>query len=268
MIRKLIDKVIRVSYKETSVNNIAKQKFPDHLHDFYEIMIVFKSDISFVSDVSVHYLTSDNLIIIPPLKYHHVQTVDKAQSYKRLVFWFTINNETHEEFDRLLNDLSVINFSKNEEIVSYVHMFLNLMQKCDEKRLYEIAEAFITNLLYSVLYFDFTYEKQGKLNPLVTEVVEYLNTHLNQQNSLSKLSKQFACSTSQLAKLFKQTMHISIINYVREKQLLQAKKDILEGKNPTVVCYDYGFNDYSGFYKSFKKQFGVSPSKIVQKKYK
>lgn len=265
MTRKLIDKMIRVSYKETAVTDIAKQKFRDHLHDFYEIMIVFKSDISFVSDVSVHHLSSDNLIIIPPLKYHHVQTVDNTQSYKRLVFWFTVNTDDHAEFKQLLSDLSVINFSKNPEIVSYVHLFLDLMQRCgDNHRLYEMGEAFITNLLYSVLYFDFTYEKQVRLNPLVIEVVEYLNTHLNQQITLSDLSKQFACSTSQLAKLFKQTMHISIINYVREKQLLQAKKDIINGKNPTVVCFDYGFNDYSGFYKSFKKQFGVSPSKILK----
>jgi AraC-like DNA-binding protein len=259
---KLIDKVIRCSYKDdASVNTYKNQKYPDHLHDFYEIMILFKDNISFVTDESVQHLYANNLIIIPPLKYHHAQ-VTESTDYKRLILWFTINIEGHKEFDQLLKNISVVNFSENEEIISYIYMFLNLIHHCDKKHLYEIAEAFITNLLFTIRYSNVVYEKQIHFNPIVAEVVEYLNSNLHQQNTLKALSKHFAISSSHLAKLFKSTMHISIINYVREKQLLQAKKDILDGKKPTLVYFDYGFNDYSSFYKSFKKQFGVSPNKI------
>ena len=263
---KLIDKVIRCSYKDdTSVNTYKSQKYPDHLHDFYEILILFKDGISFVTDENIHHLYANNLIIIPPLKYHHAQ-IEENTDYKRLVLWFTVNeSENYTDIIQLLKNISVINFSANSGIVSFIQTFLELIQSCDKKRLYEIAGAFVTSLLFMIRYSNIKYSEQTKVPPIVTEVVQYLNTNLHKQHTLTELSKHFAVSSSHLAKIFKSTMHISIIDYVREKQLLQAKKDIIEGKRPTLVCFDYGFNDYSCFYKSFKKKFGVSPNEIKVK---
>lgn len=260
---KLIDRVIRCSYKDdASVNTYKNQKYPDHLHDFYEILILFKDGISFVTDENIHHLYANNLIIIPPLKYHHAQ-IESNTDYKRLVLWFTINeSDRYADIMQLLKNISVIDFSANPSIVSSTQTFLELMQNCDNKHLYEIAEAFVTNLLFTIRYSNVKYSEQTKVHPIVTEVVQYINENLHKQYTLTELSKHFAVSSSHLAKIFKSTMHISIINYVREKQLLQSKKDIMEGKKPTLVCFDYGFNDYSCFYKSFKNKFGVSPNKI------
>ncbi len=52
--------------------------------------------------------------------------------------------------------------------------------------------------------------------------------------------------------------------YMREVKLNIAAKMIRKGGKPVEVCYLSGFSDPSYFSSSFKKQFGVSPSKYMK----
>ena len=56
-------------------------------------------------------------------------------------------------------------------------------------------------------------------------------------------------------------MHISIYKYILQKKLIRAHKLISEGTNAVDAALLCGFNEYSGFYKVYKKHFGFSPSK-------
>ena len=58
---------------------------------------------------------------------------------------------------------------------------------------------------------------------------------------------------------------MSIHKYVLEKRLILANKKIRQSVNPTVAASECGFADYSGFYRQYKKMFGVSPAKSKTK---
>ena len=55
-------------------------------------------------------------------------------------------------------------------------------------------------------------------------------------------------------------MNISIHQYILKKKLVMAHHKILDGIPATQAAIDCGFNDYSGFYKQFKKMFNKAPS--------
>ncbi len=50
-----------------------------------------------------------------------------------------------------------------------------------------------------------------------------------------------------------------------EKRLILANKKIRQSVNPTVAASESGYADYSGFYRQYKKMFGVSPAKSKTK---
>lgn len=98
-----------------------------------------------------------------------------------------------------------------------------------------------------------------------TELVSYINSHLYEDISLESVSKHFYMSTSQVNRLFRQTVGSSLWEYVLAKRLLAAKAMITEGKPAGSACLACGFNDYSAFYRAYKQRFGHPPRADAQR---
>ena len=47
--------------------------------------------------------------------------------------------------------------------------------------------------------------------------------------------------------------------YVTQRRLIAAKTLIEKGQRLEAVAAQTGFTDYSGFYRAFKQEFGISP---------
>lgn len=62
------------------------------------------------------------------------------------------------------------------------------------------------------------------------------------------------------SRVFKSEMNMSIMEYVQERRLLLASKEIFEGRKIIDVSYDYQYDTHSGFSKAFKKKFGFTPT--------
>ncbi len=48
-----------------------------------------------------------------------------------------------------------------------------------------------------------------------------------------------------------------------EKRLEGCRNAILSGVPAVRVCTDFGYHDYSFFYRSFRKKYGVSPKEYA-----
>ena len=73
-------------------------------------------------------------------------------------------------------------------------------------------------------------------------------------------------SKSYLHYIFENQLNITPKKYILSKKLLHAQQDIRNGDNPTQVYSNYGFLNYSSFYRAYIKRFGYSPSNEFQGK--
>ena len=80
--------------------------------------------------------------------------------------------------------------------------------------------------------------------------------------SLERLAKEFYVSKYYIAHLFKDSIGMSIHQYITKKRLLACKEAILGDTGISTAYQMFGFGDYSSFYRAFKKEYGVSPKEF------
>jgi signal transduction histidine kinase/ligand-binding sensor domain-containing protein/DNA-binding response OmpR family regulator len=96
----------------------------------------------------------------------------------------------------------------------------------------------------------------------VQKVISFINENIENSNYNSKnLADELNLSESQLYRKLKALSTYSTAIFIR-KIRLQRAKILLETTNKTVseICYKTGFNEPSWFSKTFKQEFGFSPS--------
>ena len=97
-------------------------------------------------------------------------------------------------------------------------------------------------------------------HPITHDAINYIHAHIQKNMQVSNIADALHVSASHLMHVFKRDLHISIYKYVTEKKLILAKEKIEKGMPPMQAAALCGFNEYSGFYKMYKKMFECSPS--------
>jgi len=103
------------------------------------------------------------------------------------------------------------------------------------------------------------YTNAAKDNSKINDIINFITINLHRKITLKELEKKFFINKFYLCHLFKDIVGCTVIDYISECKVSQAKKMLKEGVSPSNVCTQLGFDDYSNFYRLFKKLTGVSP---------
>jgi len=108
-----------------------------------------------------------------------------------------------------------------------------------------------------------TLEERGKeirTNPLVVRITKYIHRNLSQKITLAKIGKKMFFSPVYCDTVFKREMGRSIIDYLIEARMNEAKRLLLDGGIAlTAVAESVGYTDYNYFSRTFKKRTGYTP---------
>jgi len=96
-------------------------------------------------------------------------------------------------------------------------------------------------------------------------VIDYIEEHLTDDLSLEDISEHARVSDYHFRKIFFYLTGLTLSEYIKNRRLSEANRDLLRGEKVTDVAYKYGYQSMDGFTRAFKKWSGFLPSDVMKK---
>lgn len=94
--------------------------------------------------------------------------------------------------------------------------------------------------------------------------MDYIEQHLTEEISLEEISRYAGVSDYHFRKIFYYLSGMTLSEYIRNRRLSEANKDLLNKESVTDVAYKYGYESIDGFTRAFKAWSGFLPSEVAK----
>ena len=242
-----------------------------HSHNFYELLYCRNTCGAeyLVGSERYRVQKGDIILIAPGISHRPLLPAQMTEPYVRDVLWISTDfmEDLLRAFPLIAPDSNryaalLRTDSKWQEYISA--LFRNGILESEQQAYgWEMALAGNTIQLIALLYRAFMEHSVAPLKAekpeLLNRVMAYVEAHLEEKITLQDMAHTFYVSESSISHTFREKMGISFYRYVTQRRLIAAKVLIAEGIVLDVVGRQVGFSDYSGFYRAFKQEYGISP---------
>ena len=250
-----------------------------HSHNAVELYLTLSDLPDVLLNDTVSAVPAGTMIIIPPFCVHQLYHI-AGTYYERYIL--SINS----------NWLDAV-FCEQEDALSYLKRSTSpLLLTLDAPGKEELIAKMTTLLAFSKVtapdamacFFDLLAalnEMVGRLSPesnqffpisstqkSINEMIAYIQEHIHENITVTDLAKHFYLHPDYLSRLFKSHAHISVSHYITLQKISSAQSLLREGYTVTQVQEKLGYSSYAYFFKAFKKNTGISPSKYRDQYFK
>lgn len=225
-----------------------------HCHAEFEMISVLQGDISIMAQGRSYRLGEHQTVIVPPLLYHTI-TANARGTYRRVTALFdgmAIPPMLRERF--LQRGQEPIIFAARE-----VPELRRVCESGDAAFYAPLVQGIMTQLFYRGCEVQ-SAETGGETDEFLQEIIAYIDKNLCGEILLEELARLSARSKSSVCHLFKQKMNVSPKQYILQKRMALAAKLIRDGIPPTEAAVRVGYDNYSNFYRMYKRHVGALPS--------
>lgn len=241
-----------------------------HHHGFYEVYYLLEGRVEYWVEGRLVSLEPGDLLLISPMALHR-PLLTRGQVYERMVLWIHkdyLHSLTREGFcpadcfeepqlrhirpgpgertalTARLGELVRESYSKDagSELCARGIFFQFLVQ------LYRLTERA-----------DGAGEQQESRSTLIQRVLEYIHEDPARPMTLEQLASAFFVSKYHLSHAFSREVGVSLYRYITMRRLMLAQQLLSQGNSAAGTARLCGFSDYTGFYRAFCSEYGISP---------
>jgi len=219
-----------------------------HCHAQFEMIAVAEGDITVMLEGQGYRLQKNQIIIIPPLFYHSVMANGEG-SYRRITALFGIDaipGVLQAEFAKQGRDTAIA--------PSKIQKIKEICQKENAVFYAPLLQSLMVEIFYDA-YGAPCVPERSETDAFLTKTFQYIDEHLHEKILLDDLAAHTSRSKSSFCHLFESKMNISPKQYILQKKLAFASKLIDEGVPHTVAAMQVGYENYSNFYRLYRKNF-------------
>ncbi len=247
--------------------------FEAHSHDFHKMVLCLQGGVTYMMEGISYELQPWDILLIPERQIHrsimHGDTV-----YERMILW------VQDDFLRSFREDALLLPFAAQPVGGALyrpepHKRAALVDKLTEMERCRRAAFPGHQLMEDTCLLQFLLELSAQLrshqavplsavrtDPKLQEMLAYINGHLKEEMTVEGLSRLFFISPSHLMHIFKRHTGCSLHQYIVQKRLTFAFDRIRAGEGVVNAALQSGFNDYSAFFKAFRRQYGCSPREI------
>ncbi len=250
--------------------------FPGETHNFWECLYVIDGSACVSGDDKVYELSAGDIVFHKPMELHKFY-IDHENGAKLLIFSFNLKGPLSEYFKdkvfRLNNEQQSIIYSLLDFINRQVPLTHNSNEYRKEDQLLRLKNNSpvylqrIVTFLYSLLL---SLGESGNISHISTvsdalvfqQAVQYMTEHIYGHPTVAEIAKHCFLSESGLKRLFTKYAGISIHKYFLALKFKIAAQLLQDGMSVREVSEKLNFSSQSYFSVSFKREFGINPSKL------
>jgi AraC-like DNA-binding protein len=231
--------------------------------------------VNYFIEKNVYPLSRGDLLLINNHEIHRPSLYDHSV-YERIVIHFDpsiVSDFSTREFD-ILSCFKDHDAGENNRITLDSYSFekiLSLLQEIGQNYNMKEAESallVISSFIRLLVMINKLYKEPSvfrtnpKLPDILIPILEHIDRFPDEDLSLSNLEYKFHINRYHLARLFKKHTGSKLHQYIIYKRISRAKQLLIDGHNVTETSVMSGFNDYSNFYRMFKKAVGITPGEF------
>lgn len=244
--------------------------FPTHAHSGWEFLFVKNGALTYAVDGNIFDIGPGNLIISRPGAIHSLYTKGVIP-YERYCLEAAEPLLLKEVIEQFPPDLHVLDVSGNKNISDLYEKLLYYIAKLQGEHLEIMLRQMINELLTDIYLAAQTPSKSVayQSNAVITKVVGFIKEHIREPLTVQTICDALFISPSYLHYCFTKYLSVTPKRYIMMQKLQLAQQALVNSENPTKVCREFGFHNYSTFYRNYQKTYGCRPSdnpqQILQK---
>ena len=236
---------VNLVYVRHRVGEIAPRITPKPI-PYYDLTMVIKGELDYVIDGERLHLESGDLILISE------GAVRERLESEEPVDYISFNFTSDREIRLPLQLKNAVHSDALLLIAAYDKIGVSPYFDNKEKNEHLLA------CLISVL--EDRAERQ-KFSPLTLKIMKFIRQNIQNKVTLEDISRLTFFSSIYCDTVFKREVGSSIIDYLLDIRVDEAKKLLLEGTmSLREIAESVGFNDYNYFSRVFKARTGYPPS--------
>lgn len=254
----------------TWYTNHTRTRSVVHSHPYYEAVFSMSGyEVTYSVDGDQYVLHPGEVILFPKEIYHAGSSNFTSDTSERLViqidgdFWLATAKElgiADADWNHTVTILNA-NAAKAWDLRGlFERMNLNASYEEQFK-----ATAFRSNLseffmIICQIAQNSSVYTPSATNALVEKTVQYIREHYTEPElNVAQIVDYTYTSRGHLSRVFKEYTAESIHSYITDLRMQHCRQLIANGKTILDACNESGFSDYSSFYKTFRKLYGITP---------
>ena len=256
------------THRDSSFSNTQVQL---HSHVFYELIYCCSNcGAEYLVGSERYRIQRGDIIFVPPgISHRPLLPEQMPEPYDRYVLWLSA------EFMERYADLFPYSFSEQQASVGILRtagtkwealadMFQTGVQEAEKQKDGWESVVFGNSVVLLTQIKRATNERsarsmQAEAPELLDRIMAYIEENYAAPITLAQTAKRFFVSSSTVSHLFQQKLGVSFYRYVTQRRLIAGKILIEQGLPMEEVGNHIGYGNYSGFYRAFKQEYGISP---------
>lgn len=265
--------------KKDDFDVIFTNKLNDSInHIFYnnycEIIFYLGNSIININIENISYtLERGNILILPPGVMYKYLNFEK--NCDRYIIQLSMNcitklSSIFDGFSYCINTASLEDMyvlkTKPSTWKPFVLGFEHLLDEYNSKRFHSDLSAFsqvlfIISHINSTMYYLLEKRTAQKTiySSLIEQIYKYIRINYDKNICLDDLAKYLNVSKSTITHTIKKQSNTTFVELLTQRRLTVFKTKVIEGKSIKQAYMECGFNDYSTFYRAFRKVFKTNP---------
>lgn len=229
-----------------------------HYHEFYEIEILTEGKLIQNFNGVSEPISAGQVSFLTPSDFHEFYDIKEAG--KGYTIHFAESNIT-PQLMAFLQNFQGTTFCVSENLLKFLcceceqlmDAYLNL-HPMRTLLIRSILEKIIITLLKNITTENSRYPDD------MQKVLNYINKNFNKDISRKDIADMMHLNENYLSTKFQNIFGIQIQKLINKKRIIYARNMLLSTNIPvSEISYNSGFKSISQFYRTFKKEFGISP---------